>query len=1154
MSQDIREKRFEDEIVKVLTGDEYEDIWGESGEPEPLYDDYTAGGYLKRENYDFDIEYCMIPEDAIDFVKETQPEQWKKLEAFEDDAEEAFLKGLNREISHRGTLDVLRRGLNLPGGARFKKMAFFKPESKLNPSALEKYEKNIFSVIQQLKYREGEQLAPDLTIFLNGLPVFTIELKNPLTRQTVEDAKRQYKRDRDPRDTLFSYNRCLAHFAVDTNEVYMTTRIEGDDTVFLPFNKGNDEGSGNPPNPEGYKTDYFWKYLLTKDSLLDLVQNFITEFRKLDEKGNLTKEELLIFPRFHQLDSVRRLKSTAKRDGPGKRYLIMHSAGSGKTFTISWLAHQLASLHNKKDEPVFDSVIVMSDRRVLDDQLQHHVSQFEQTKGVVKTIKKDSNQLQRALEDGEKIVVTTIHKFSFIVGEIENIPVSNFALIIDEAHSSQTGELKDNQSKVLAKGRNLDEAEEEEEDSLAKIYKDIEKRGPLPNVSSFAFTATPKPKTLEMFGEKQESGGFIPFSLYSMSQAIEEGFILDVLQNYTTYNDYFRLLKTIEKNPEYETKKAKRLLKSFVRNHEHVISKKTKIMVEHFVEKVKHRIKGKAKAMLVTTSRPLVIKYKHAFEKYIKEKGYNIKVLAAFSKFTFKGDKYTEKNVNKGLDEPIEDRFKKDEYKIMIVANKFQTGFDQPLLHTMYVDKKLSGVAAVQTLSRINRINPDKKYNMVVDFINETETIQKAFKTFYKKTFLKRGTDPRLLYDLERQIKDFGFFKQEEVNKFIDLWYSPQTELAEIYSILNPTIDRYKASKEDEQVDFREKLNDFIRLYSFLVKVISFKDEELHKLYQYGRLLYRELPIERSDMPYEVKKHVDIEQYRIQEISSEEDISLGEGESILDPQHKSKGGAKITEKESDPLSVIIELLNEQFGYNLDEEDKIFIKKLQDRLNRNAALRNTVEKNPSEKAKMTFDAVIEKEMLDMIDQNVYFFNKTTDDNQFKEIFVDWLFNQFKKEPVKNIKELINSGENKNTEFKENFYYDKNIDGPNEENKNEVAKTVCAFANSGGGHLLIGVDKESNIKGLQKDFDLMKQGKDSFKKQLQETLKSKIGEKFVAQHIEINFEAIDSKKICVIRVEPNEGPIYFDKDEFFIRDNESNTQLSKRDAKKYIQRHF
>lgn len=648
------------------------------------------------------------------------------------------------------------------------------------------YKANTLSVIRQLYYSEKNQnKSLDLVLFLNGFPIITAELKNPLKGQKVEDAVKQYQLDRDPSEPLFKFGRVFAHFAVDPDYIYMTPHLKGHDTKFLPFNKGCDDGAGNPENPHGYKTSYLWEDVWQKNSLMEIIGHFLHVVDELDDKGKKTGEQSLIFPRYHQLDAVRKLVKDAKINGIGQQYLIQHSAGSGKSNTIAWLCHQLSEIHDSGDNRIFYSIIVITDRRVLDKQLQRTIRQFEQVKGVVETITKaKSKNLARALEEGKDIIVTTLQTFPFAVDQIGKLQNRNFAVVIDEAHSSQSGESAKSVKEVLSSA-DLETAEQEDiptedaEDVInTKIENEMKKRGRISNLSFFAFTATPKNKTLELFGTPNlYTGKPEPYHLYTMKQAIEEGFILDVLQNYTTFKVYFSLLKKIENDPQYDKKKATALLKSYVDLHEHAINKKTEIMLEHFWTQVRHRINNKAKAMVVTRSRLHAVRYKLAFDRYIKEQGYPLQTLVAFSgevNDPDSGQKFTESGMNEFPESQTSDVFNQDKYRILIVANKFQTGFDQPFLHTMYVDKKLGGVNAVQTLSRLNRIHLDKDDTMVLDFANGAEEIQDSFQDYYQKTLLTETTDPNKLYDFQMMLEDYHIFGRSDVNTFASVYFSPK--------------------------------------------------------------------------------------------------------------------------------------------------------------------------------------------------------------------------------------------------------------------------------------------------------------------------------------------------------------------------------------------
>lgn len=992
MTVDHREKAFEDAIVDALTqvgGEKSRETFGAASE-------YLPGGYYKRQHTEYDRSRCLIPRDAIDFITATQPQEWEKLKQHHGaQVKEHFLARLSREIERRGTLEVLRRGIK-DWGCKFR-LAYFMPASSLNPKLEKLHAVNIFSVVRQLRYSERNENSLDLAIFLNGLPLFTAELKNPLTGQNVQDAIGQYRFDRDPREAFFAFGRCLAHFAVDPDLVFVTTQLQGAKTRFLPFNRGKFGGAGNPPKSpleKGYPSDYLWQDVWAKDSVLNLVQHFIHEVEEEDKRGRRTGRRWLIFPRYHQLDAVRRLVKHARENGSGQNYLVQHSAGSGKSNSIAWLAHQLSILHDVLDRRIFDSIIVITDRRVLDRQLQRTIRQFEQTGGVVENIDTTSRQLKEALESGKTIIVTTLQKFPVIVEQVGELPGKSFAVIVDEAHSSQTGESVRKMKAVLsvddlavAEAEDADEAEDLED----LIIAEMKKRGRLPNVSTFAFTATPKRRTLELFGNRCEDGSFVPFSLYSMRQAIEEGFILDVLKNYTTYKTYWRLLKTIEADPRYKKGKATYLLRSFVDLHEHAIRKKVEIMADHFHEQAAGRINGKAKAMIVTRSRLHTVRFYLALTAYLKEKGYPYQSLVAFSGTVKDGGRdYTESNLNGFPELQTAKTFEGEEYRFLIVANKFQTGFDQPLLHTMYVDKKLGGVHAVQTLSRLNRIHPQKSETMVLDFVNEAEDIQEAFRPYYEQTILSESTDPNLLYDLENRLRAFDIYSGSEIETFTKVYYSPKGTQDRLYAVLRPAVERFNNLAIEEQAEFRGLLNDYVRLYAFLSQVIPFADPDLEKLYIYARFLSRYLPFRREELPREIQQNIDMESYRIRQ-QYEGQIALVRGDGRLDPQ-----GAKNPIKPIDELEVlsrIIQELNDRFGTDFTEEDKVFIRQLEDHLAGDPALVSSIRVSPLENARLTFDHVVTDRLQDMVETNFKFYKRLSDDRQFAKYFLDWLFDRF-----------------------------------------------------------------------------------------------------------------------------------------------------------------
>lgn len=994
---DISEKNFEQTIEAVLIGEAVqESLDGASPgrESTPGYGTMSPGGYRKRAPKDYDKRLCLIAADVFDFLYATQPKEWERFKKQHGpDAKDRLLARLASEVRTRGTLEVLRKGIK-SDGCSFR-LAYFRPSSGLNDELKKLYESNLFTAVRQLKYSESCANSLDLVLFLNGLPVFTAELKNPLTGQTVQDAIRQYQHDRDPKEPFFAFGRCLAHFAVDPDLVYFATHLTGPRTVFRPFNQGRHGGAGNPPAWKGFSTAYLWERVWNRDSVLNLIQQFIHVIEEEDDKGRKSGRRSLIFPRYHQLDAVRSMVQDARRSGPGRRYLIQHSAGSGKSNSIAWLAHQLSVLHDAGDRRVFDSIIVITDRRVLDRQLQRTVRQFEQTIGVVENIDTTSRQLKQALEDGKTIIVTTLQKFPVIASEIGALPGKRFAVIVDEAHSSQTGETTKSLKQVLAAG-SLEAAEDQEkedsDDLEDRIVSEVKQRGQLANVSYFAFTATPKPKTLELFGSKQTDGRYAPFSLYTMRQAIEEGFILDVLQNYTTYKIYWNLLKTVADDPRYDQHKANYLLKSFVDLHPHAIDKKVAIMVDHCAGQVVHQIEGKAKAMIVTRSRLHAVRYKRAVDRYLIQKGHKFNALVAFSGTVRDGGAdYTEANMNGFPEAQTAEAFKRDEYRILIVAYKFQTGFDQPLLHTMYVDKKLGGVNAVQTLSRLNRVTMGKSETFVLDFANEADEIQNAFEPYYDRTVLKEGTDPNLLYDLQSKLADFHFYTNGEVHQFAQIYFDPKGMQDLLHAALQPAVDRYLNALESERIPFRGHLKDFVSLYAFLSQIITFVDADLEKLYVFGRLLLRKLPVTRDRLPVEIQQQIDMESYRVQK-SGSQSIQLQRGTVDLEPikpkDVEMPGGDNL-----ESLSQIIRELNERFGTSFTEEDRIFIEQLEAKLTDNEALDKAVKVNSPDNARLTFDHVVNDKLQEMIDTNFKFYKQVTDDPDFARTFLDWLFQRY-----------------------------------------------------------------------------------------------------------------------------------------------------------------
>ena len=972
----------------------------EKGFEEYVEEHLLKSGYIKGNPDDYNKEFALDTKLLFDFLEDTQPEKMQKLkEIYKDQYHFKVLNRLNRELNTRGMIDVLRHGIKDYGV--YLDLAYFQPASKLNMETLKLYEKNRISVTRQVRYSTKNENSIDMLICVNGLPVVVLELKNPFTGQTYEDAIIQYKKNRSPNELLFHFKkRAIVFFAVDTQEVYMTTRLAENKTFFLPFNKGCDGGKGNPDNPGGFKTAYLWEEILEKNSLMDILKRFVyIETReKKDIDGNIYTSETVIFPRYHQLDVVRKLEADVKEKGVGTNYLVQHSAGSGKTNSISWLAHRLANLHDENDNPVFDSVIVITDRRVLDRQLQDSIYQLEHKHGVVEKIDKDSNQLADALKSGTRIIISTLQKFPFIIEKVGELEKRKYAVIIDEAHSSSAGENMASLREVLS-ASSLEEAakldeELEDYDPEEEIIRTIKKRGKQPNISFFAFTATPKAKTLEMFGTIGEDGLPHPFHLYSMRQAIEEGFILDVLQNYVTYEAYFKLAKKIEDDPAFDKAKATKALTRYVSLHPHNIAQKTEIMVEHFRKVTRHKIGGRAKAMVVTGSRLHAVRYKHAFDEYIKKKGYkDIKTLVAFSG-TVKDDgvEYTESGINKFKESELPDRFATDEYQVLLVAEKYQTGFDQPLLHTMYVDKKLSGVKAVQTLSRLNRTCPGKEDTFVLDFVNKAEDIREAFKPYYQATIVEEVTEPNLLYDIENRLHAYGVYLEDELDRFNRIYFKPKDKkTSKDRAILNHLIDisveRYKKLEKQEQEDFKSQATKYIRLYSFILQITPFEDVELHKLYLYLTYLLKKLPKEKGSTVH-LADEIALEYYRIKK-TFEGSASLTPDDENVPVTPERFAGTGVKEEQEEYLSTIIERLNKRFGTDFTKADQLSVEQIKEDFAADEDLVQKAKTNTIDDFKFAFEKVFIDKVIDRMDQNQTFFTRVLDDEQFKNALMEYM---------------------------------------------------------------------------------------------------------------------------------------------------------------------
>lgn len=971
------------------------------------FDERHFSNYNRNEYVDEDL--------LFNFLQSTQEKEVVKLQAIHgSNYRSKVLYRLNNQIKTFGIIEVLRKGIT---DNNIKLRLFFdKPVSNLNEKDTELFNKNIFSVTRQVHYSTQNENSLDMVVFINGLPVITFELKNELTKQTVKDAIKQYKNDRDPKEELFRLGRCLVHFAVDSDQVWMTTHLKGASTYFLPFNKGHNNGAGNPPNPDGIKTDYLWKEILTKERLTGIIQNYVQLFEEESEKimpdGKVKKEKVkkLIFPRYHQIDVVDRLLNNVKEFGAGKRYLIQHSAGSGKSNSISWLAHQLVGLYNQNNtETVFDTVIVVTDRRVLDAQIRNNIKQFEQVKGVVEAITEGSKQLKTALEEGKKIIITTIQKFPYIVNEIGELPGNRFAIIIDEAHSSQSGNTAGKLNETLAKDFEKIQVDDEEfvfvdkdqydeltsEDLVVDIVKG---RKMLANASYFAFTATPKNKTLELFGEKFNEDGkdkFRAFHLYSMKQAIEENFILDVLQNYTTYQSYYALLKKIEDDPAYDKNKAQKKLKLFVESHIHSIGIKTQLMVDHFMENVigKAKINGLAKSMVVTSSRKNALKYKNAFDKYLTQTNNPFKAIVAFSGEI---DGQKESSLNHFSSASIPDEFKKSEYRFLIVANKYQTGFDQPLLHTMYVDKKLGGVNAVQTLSRLNRTTSGKNDTFVLDFANDSESIKKSFDPFFETTILGEATDPNKLFDLQSSLDAFQVYTIDQVQDFSQKIIE-NVPVDQLHSILDVAAEVFRTSlSEEQQTDFRAKCKTYVRLYVFLAQIVPFVNPYLERLYLFLNHLQNKLGKPKDeDLAQGILDNIDIESYRLQK-EGVFNITLEQGEELKPIPTDMRGG--VADPEMDYLSNIVNAFNNRFGTAFTNEDKVkkMTTDIMNDVSQDQKFKDAFEHSDEQNAKITFEEVLKRKLIDHIESNFEVFKEYNDNKEFRDFFSGIMFDMMKRD--------------------------------------------------------------------------------------------------------------------------------------------------------------
>jgi type I restriction enzyme R subunit len=954
-------------------------------------------GYVQGDPQDYDREHAVDRAKLLQFLSATQPDTYEALGIDEEGPKRTqFLHRLQGEIAKRGVVDVLRGGIK-HGPAHVD--LFYGTPTPGNVKAAERFAANVFSVTRQLRYSRNETaLSLDMAVFINGLPIATFELKNKLTKQTVLDAVQQYQRDRDPKELLFQFGRCVVHFAVDDHEVRFCTHLKGKGSWFLPFDKGYNDGAGNPPNPAGLATDYLWKEALSKAGLTDILENYAKVVKEKDEKTG-KKRHKQIFPRYHQLKVVRMLLANAAESGVGRRYLIQHSAGSGKSNSIAWLAHQLVGLEHES-KALFDSVIVVTDRRVLDKQIRDTIKQFAQVSATVGHAE-HSGDLRRFLKAGKKIIITTVQKFPFILDEIgDEHRKSKFAIIIDEAHSSQGGKTTAAMNMAVAEKPGEYKAEWDELDTEDKINKIMEGRKMVTNASYFAFTATPKNKTLEIFGEPDpQPDGTVkhhPFHSYTMKQAIQEGFILDVLKNYTPVESYYRLAKTVEDDPLFDANKAQKKLRRYVESHDHAIREKAEIMVDHFhAQVIGHRkIGGHARAMVITNGIERAIQYFHAFKDYLKERKSPYAPIVAFSgEHEYGGKKVTEATLNGFPSSQIPDKVQQDPYRFLIVADKFQTGYDEPLLHTMYVDKALSGIKAVQTLSRLNRAHPKKHDTFVLDFHNDSETIQKSFEPYYRTTILSDETDPNKLHDLKSDLDGYQVYSQEQIDDLVGL-YLNGADRDKLDPILDACVATYNADlDEDGQVDFKGKAKAFVRTYGFLSSILAYSNADWEKLSIFLNFLIPKLPAPKEeDLSRGILEAIDMDSYRV-EVKTSLKIGLPDQDAEIGPVPTSGGGRK-PEPELDQLSNIIKAFNDQFG-NIDWKDgdkirQVIAEEIPAKVAADAAYQNAMKNNDKKTARIEHDAALQRVMIDLLSDHTELFKQFSDNPSFKKWLGDTIF--------------------------------------------------------------------------------------------------------------------------------------------------------------------
>lgn len=994
MTTDTSEKGLESLIVTALTGQAPPPppTGGDAVERPAVY----GAGWILGDASEYDREYCVDLVQLRAFLVATQPKSAETLELDKDGpTRRKLLARIQGEVSRRGVLDVLRHGVK-HGPVHLD--LFYGTPSPGNAAAAERFRKNRFSVTRQLRYsRDEAQLALDLALFVNGLPIATFELKNSLTKQTVADAVEQYKRDRDPHERLFEPGRCAVHFAVDDHEVRFCTWLKGKGSWFLPFNRGWNDGAGNPPNPNGLKTDYLWKQVLTRESLTEILESYAQLVETKDEATG-RKSRNPVWPRYHQLDVVRKLLADARAQGVGRRYLVQHSAGSGKSNSIAWLVHQLIGLRAAgapEGANVFDSIVVVTDRRILDRQIRDTIKSFAQVSATIGHAE-SSSDLGKFLESGKKIVISTVQMFPHVLDKLGSEHRGRgFAIVIDEAHSSQGGRTSSALNMALATGGEKDE-EETTEDRINRI---MEARKLLPNASYFAFTATPKNKTLEIFGEPYSEGGETkrrPFHVYTMKQAVEEGFILDVLKSYTPVESYYRLVKTIPGDPEFDTKRARKKLRRYVEGHEHAIRLKAEIMVDHFHEQVidLRKIGGQARAMVVTTGIDRALQYFHAIRDYLAERKSPYRAIVAFSgEHDFGGVPVTEASLNGFPSNDIAEKIRTDPYRFLVCADKFQTGYDEPLLHTMYVDKVLSDIKAVQTLSRLNRAHPLKHDVFVLDFMNDADTIREAFSDYYRTTLLSQETDPNKLHDLKAALGGAGVYTPAQVAEFVSL-YLGGADRERLDPILDACVATYRQDlDQDGQVDFKGKAKAFTRVYAFLASVLPWSDAEWERLSVFLGFLIPKLPApQEDDLSKGILELIDMDSYRVEKRAAMK-IQLADADAEIEPVPTSGGGHR-PEPELERLSNILRAFNDQFGSipwtDADRVHHLITKEIPAKVAADAAYQNAAKNSDRQNARIEHDKALARVMTALLKDDTQLFKQFSDNDSFRRWLTDTVF--------------------------------------------------------------------------------------------------------------------------------------------------------------------